>query len=120
MLSGVTREMKVYSEETFGPIAPVIRASGVDEAVEIANNSEYGLSAAIIGRGSSTSAYRPNTEVRTRVSSQTQGSNETPSSASTQATLGSSSMFPTNRFRYGKSPSRFGNPRAAQLEKVNR
>ena len=50
VLSGVTRDMKVYSEETFGPVAPVIRASGVDEAVEIANDSEYGLSAGIIGQ----------------------------------------------------------------------
>lgn len=50
VLSGVTRDMKVYREETFGPVAPVIRASGVDEAVEIANDSEYGLSAGIIGR----------------------------------------------------------------------
>ena len=50
VLSGVTSGMKVYREETFGPVAPLIRASGVDEAVEIANDSEYGLSAGIICR----------------------------------------------------------------------
>jgi aldehyde dehydrogenase (NAD+) len=42
--------MKVMREETFGPIAPVITVGSVDEAIEIANDSEYGLSAGIITR----------------------------------------------------------------------
>jgi aldehyde dehydrogenase (NAD+) len=50
ILTGVTRDMKVFREETFGPVAPVLTANSVDEAVEIANDSDYGLSAGIITR----------------------------------------------------------------------
>jgi vanillin dehydrogenase len=50
VLTNITRDMKVMREETFGPIAPVITVGSVDEAVEIANDSEYGLSAGIITR----------------------------------------------------------------------
>jgi len=50
VLTGVTRNMKVFREETFGPVAPVLTANSVDEAVEIANDSDYGLSAGIITR----------------------------------------------------------------------
>jgi vanillin dehydrogenase len=50
ILTGVTRDMRVFREETFGPVAPVLTANSVDEAVEIANDSDYGLSAGIITR----------------------------------------------------------------------
>ncbi len=50
VLTGVTRDMRIFREETFGPVAPVLRARDEDEAVEIANDSEYGLSAGIITR----------------------------------------------------------------------
>ena len=50
VLANVTREMKIFREETFGPVAPVLVANGVDEAIEIANDSEYGLSAGIMTR----------------------------------------------------------------------
>ncbi|MCA0921819.1 aldehyde dehydrogenase [Pseudooceanicola nanhaiensis] len=46
----VTPEMRLYSEESFGPVAAIIRAGSVDEAVRIANESEFGLSAAVFGR----------------------------------------------------------------------
>ena len=46
----VTNKMKLYSEESFGPVVCVVRVDGVDEAVRIANDSEYGLSAAVFGR----------------------------------------------------------------------
>jgi acyl-CoA reductase-like NAD-dependent aldehyde dehydrogenase len=42
--------MKVLNEETFGPVAPVIIVQDADEAVAVANNSRYGLSAGIITR----------------------------------------------------------------------
>jgi aldehyde dehydrogenase (NAD+) len=42
--------MRVFQEETFGPVAPIITVKGVDEAIALANNSEYGLSAGIITR----------------------------------------------------------------------
>ncbi|MCB0209599.1 MAG: aldehyde dehydrogenase family protein [Anaerolineae bacterium] len=50
VLTNVTTAMHVFSEETFGPVAPIITVSGVDEAVEVANTSQYGLSAGIITR----------------------------------------------------------------------
>jgi acyl-CoA reductase-like NAD-dependent aldehyde dehydrogenase len=49
VLTGVTHEMKVIRDETFGPLMPVMPYGTVDEAVALANDSEYGLSAAVIG-----------------------------------------------------------------------
>ncbi len=48
ILTGVTPNMKVYAEETFGPVVPVIPFRNDDEAVAIANDSEYGLSSGVI------------------------------------------------------------------------
>jgi aldehyde dehydrogenase (NAD+) len=47
VLGNVTRDMKVFREETFGPVAPVLIADGVEDAIAIANDSDYGLSAGI-------------------------------------------------------------------------
>ncbi len=47
ILDRVTPEMKLYSEESFGPVVAVVRVSSEDEAVRIANDSPYGLSAAV-------------------------------------------------------------------------
>jgi acyl-CoA reductase-like NAD-dependent aldehyde dehydrogenase len=46
----VTRQMKLYSKESFGPVAAVVRVNGEEEAVRVANDTEYGLSAAVFGR----------------------------------------------------------------------
>ncbi|HEX7780101.1 MAG TPA: aldehyde dehydrogenase family protein [Vicinamibacterales bacterium] len=48
VLGNVTRDMRVFREETFGPVAPIIRARDDNEAIEIANDSDYGLSAGIM------------------------------------------------------------------------
>lgn len=45
VLTGVTREMRVNREEIFGPVAPLIRFKTEDEAVAIANDTEFGLAA---------------------------------------------------------------------------
>jgi acyl-CoA reductase-like NAD-dependent aldehyde dehydrogenase len=50
LLDGVTPAMKIYSEESFGPVKSIIRVNGVDEAVRVANDTEYGLSAAVFGQ----------------------------------------------------------------------
>ncbi len=50
ILVGVTPDMKVYREETFGPVAPVIPFANDDQAVAIANDTEYGLSSGVITR----------------------------------------------------------------------
>ena len=50
LLDHVTRRMRIYHEETFGPVKCVVRVDGVDAAVDCANDNEYGLSAAVFGR----------------------------------------------------------------------
>lgn len=46
ILTGVTPEMTIAREETFGPVAPILRFATTEEAIEIANSTEYGLNAA--------------------------------------------------------------------------
>ncbi len=50
VLDRVTPAMRIYSEESFGPIVSVVRAKDADDAVRIANDTEYGLAAAVFGR----------------------------------------------------------------------
>jgi acyl-CoA reductase-like NAD-dependent aldehyde dehydrogenase len=50
VLDHVTPAMRIYSEESFGPVVAVIRVRGVEEAVRVANDTEYGLSSAVFGR----------------------------------------------------------------------
>jgi succinate-semialdehyde dehydrogenase/glutarate-semialdehyde dehydrogenase len=47
VLTGVTRDMPVFREETFGPVAAVVRVRDGAEALEVANDSEFGLGSAI-------------------------------------------------------------------------
>ncbi len=51
VLTGVTPEMRIAQEETFGPVAPVMKVRSVAEAIEIANSSELGLIASLWTRG---------------------------------------------------------------------
>ena len=50
VIDHVTRPMRLYREESFGPVAAIIRVGSVDEAVTVANDCEYGLSGAVFGR----------------------------------------------------------------------
>ena len=50
VLDHVTPMMRIYGEESFGPVKPIVRVDGEDEAVRVANDSEYGLSSAIFSR----------------------------------------------------------------------
>ncbi|ATN34905.1 salicylaldehyde dehydrogenase [Rhizobium sp. ACO-34A] len=49
----VTADMRLYSEESFGPVVAILRAKDEDDAVRLANDSEYGLSAAVFSRDTS-------------------------------------------------------------------
>lgn len=48
VLSGVTRNMRIFTEETFGPVAPIIEVNDFEEAIEVANDSKFGLSSGVI------------------------------------------------------------------------
>ncbi len=50
LLDHVTPKMRIYSEETFGPVKCTVRVDGVEEAIACANDIEYGLSASVFGR----------------------------------------------------------------------
>jgi benzaldehyde dehydrogenase (NAD) len=47
VITGVTPEMRVYGEESFGPLVSVVEVDGVEEAVATANDTDYGLAAAV-------------------------------------------------------------------------
>jgi succinate-semialdehyde dehydrogenase/glutarate-semialdehyde dehydrogenase len=47
VLAGVTQDMRIMREETFGPVLPVMACADDDEAVRLANDSEYGLAASV-------------------------------------------------------------------------
>src|SRR5580693_6730532 len=47
VLAGVTQEMRIMCEETFGPVLPVMAFDSDDEVVRLANDSEYGLAASV-------------------------------------------------------------------------
>src|SRR5690606_10120955 len=50
VIDHVTPAMRLYAEESFGPMVVVIRVKDEEEAIRIANDSEYGLSAAVFSR----------------------------------------------------------------------
>lgn len=47
VLTNVTTDMEIYYEETFGPVAPLLKITSAEEALQLANASEYGLSMAV-------------------------------------------------------------------------
>ena len=52
MLADVTHEMHIMREESFGPVLPIMAFEFDDEAVRLANDSEYGLAASVWTRRS--------------------------------------------------------------------
>jgi acyl-CoA reductase-like NAD-dependent aldehyde dehydrogenase len=50
LLVDVTKDMKIAKEELFGPVALLMKATTVDEAIDIANSTIYGLGGAVFGR----------------------------------------------------------------------
>ncbi|MEQ5856034.1 NAD-dependent succinate-semialdehyde dehydrogenase [Halomonas sp. EF61] len=47
LLTGVTRDMRIFQEELFGPVAVVYRAADLEDAIDLANDTPYGLGAVI-------------------------------------------------------------------------
>ncbi len=50
LLDHVTPAMRIYHEETFGPVKAIVRVRNTEEAIACANDNEYGLSAAVFGK----------------------------------------------------------------------
>jgi succinate-semialdehyde dehydrogenase / glutarate-semialdehyde dehydrogenase len=50
ILTGVTNDMRIAQEETFGPVAPIMSVASLDEALEIANSTDFGLTASVFTR----------------------------------------------------------------------
>ena len=47
VIDNVTPDMDLVINETFGPVAPIIRVNNIDEAINVANDTEYGLQAGV-------------------------------------------------------------------------
>jgi alpha-ketoglutaric semialdehyde dehydrogenase len=56
VFAGVTRQMRIAQEEIFGPVVSVIPCKSLDEAIDIVNDSRYGLSSAIYSQAVNTTA----------------------------------------------------------------
>ena len=52
LIDGVTPEMRIFHEETFGPVKGIVRVNGEEEAIACANDNEFGLSSAVFTRDS--------------------------------------------------------------------
>ena len=50
LIDGVTAEMRIFHEETFGPVKGIVRVNGEEEAIATANDNEFGLSSAVFTR----------------------------------------------------------------------
>jgi len=50
VVDGVTNEMSIYADESFGPVVAIVRAKDEADAVRLANDSQYGLAAAVFTR----------------------------------------------------------------------
>ncbi|GAA0221205.1 aldehyde dehydrogenase [Marinomonas primoryensis] len=50
LIDNVTSQMRIYTEESFGPMVAMMRVKNEEEAICIANDSEYGLSAAVFSK----------------------------------------------------------------------
>ena len=49
VLTGVTSDMRIYHEESFGPVVGIMSVDSPEEAVRVANDTEYGLAASVFG-----------------------------------------------------------------------
>jgi succinate-semialdehyde dehydrogenase/glutarate-semialdehyde dehydrogenase len=63
VIDGVTSAMRIAKEETFGPVAPIMTFRTLDEALEVANETDYGLTASVFTR-SLHDAWRAAEELR--------------------------------------------------------
>ena len=83
VLGNVREDMSIFHEETFGPVAPIIVAEDADDALRLANNSTYGLSAGIL-----TNTMQQGLALARRIESGACHVNDSPLFGETHAPLG--------------------------------
>jgi acyl-CoA reductase-like NAD-dependent aldehyde dehydrogenase len=49
VLADVTKNTSSFNEEIFGPVASVMKYKNIEEAIELANGTDFGLSAVVVG-----------------------------------------------------------------------
>lgn len=57
VIINLTNDMKIVQEETFGPLVRILKFSTIDEAIALANDSEYGLGASVITQNEEKAKY---------------------------------------------------------------
>jgi acyl-CoA reductase-like NAD-dependent aldehyde dehydrogenase len=70
VLADATPDMLIFREETFGPVAPVFRFKTEEEAIRLANDTEFGLAAYFYGSGASPKRLNTASSASTKESSQ--------------------------------------------------
>lgn len=98
VLSELTAQMPIWREEIFGPVAPVLAYDDLDEAVELVNNTNYGLSVALLGDAGTAM------DVADRIRSGVVHINE--------QTVGDETMAPFGGMGASGNGARFGGPEA--------
>ena len=103
VLTDVTPDMAIIAEETFGPVIPVTIYDDVEEAIRLANDSTYGLSAAVIGDPGEAAAVAARLEagaISINDGSMTAGVWDAENSSFKQSGMGPSRMGDAGLFRY--------------------
>ena len=117
VLDGVTGDMLVARDETFGPVVPVIEISSYSEALEITNSSPFGLTAAVftedLERGLAFAEAAPPRAGSTSMPRPTSGSLIFPSGAARGASAGEAAWEAARCSRRSRKRRRFAFPHRA-------
>ncbi|MGI9237383.1 MAG: aldehyde dehydrogenase family protein [Woeseiaceae bacterium] len=128
VLSNVNHSMTIMNDETFGPVMPVMRYSTIDEASELANDSQYGLSGAVFAPDESEAiAFAKNLEaggISINDAGMTTMTFEACKQAFKYSGMGPSRMGPTGMTRFFREKALYLNrgdvtPIEAQAEGLN-
>src|SRR5581483_3329582 len=60
LLTRISRDMRVWNEEVFGPVLPIVPFDSIEEAISLANDTPYGLGAYVYTKNNDRAAYISN------------------------------------------------------------